>query len=47
MVSAPPATLPVSLDFDTSVFKKERVNLAGHEEVWFQSFQNSHFILRI
>lgn len=34
MVSAPPATkLPASLDFDTSLFKKEKVNLAGHEEV--------------
>ncbi|KEH39271.1 ketol-acid reductoisomerase [Medicago truncatula] len=33
MVSAPPATkLPASLDFDTSLFKKEKVNLAGHEE---------------
>ncbi|PNY15508.1 ketol-acid reductoisomerase chloroplastic-like [Trifolium pratense] len=32
MASAPPATLPVSLDFETSIFKKERVNLAGHEE---------------
>jgi len=34
MVSAPPATLPAKLDFETSIFKKERVNLAGHEEVW-------------
>jgi ketol-acid reductoisomerase len=34
MVSSPPATkLPASLDFDTSLFKKEKVNLAGHEEV--------------
>ncbi|RHN45073.1 Ketol-acid reductoisomerase [Medicago truncatula] len=32
MVSAPPATLPAKLDFETSIFKKERVNLAGHEE---------------
>lgn len=33
MVSSPPATkLPASLDFDTSLFKKEKVNLAGHEE---------------
>ncbi|CAD6271127.1 unnamed protein product [Miscanthus lutarioriparius] len=34
MVSAPPAvgTAMPSLDFDTSVFKKEKVSLAGHEE---------------
>jgi ketol-acid reductoisomerase len=28
------ATMP-SLDFETSVFKKEKVSLAGHEEVRF------------
>ena len=35
MVSAPPAvgTAMPSLDFETSVFKKEKVSLAGHEEV--------------
>lgn len=33
MVSAPPVTLPASLDFETSIFKKERINLAGHDEV--------------
>ena len=35
MVSAPPAvgTAMPPLDFDTSVFKKEKVSLAGHEEV--------------
>ncbi|CAD6332793.1 unnamed protein product [Miscanthus lutarioriparius] len=34
MVSAPPAvgTAMPSLDFDTSVFNKEKVSLAGHEE---------------
>ncbi|KAI7734241.1 hypothetical protein M8C21_011554, partial [Ambrosia artemisiifolia] len=33
MVASPTITKsPVSLDFDTSVFKKEKVNLAGHEE---------------
>ncbi|CAN6336749.1 unnamed protein product [Urochloa humidicola] len=34
MVSAPPAvgTAMPSLDFETSVFKKEKVSLAGHEE---------------
>jgi predicted ATP-grasp superfamily ATP-dependent carboligase len=29
------SALPVSHYFDTSVFKKERVNLAELEEVWF------------
>jgi hypothetical protein len=35
MVYAPPAvgTAMPSLDFDTSVFNKEKVSLAGHEEV--------------
>lgn len=33
MVSAPPAARPALLDFDTSIFKKERVNLAGQDEV--------------
>ncbi|RLN30321.1 hypothetical protein C2845_PM05G28640 [Panicum miliaceum] len=35
MVSAPPAvgTAMPSLDFETSVFRKEKVSLAGHEEV--------------
>jgi hypothetical protein len=35
MVSAPPAvgTAMPSLDFETSVFNKEKVSLAGHEEV--------------
>jgi ketol-acid reductoisomerase len=32
VVAAPLAAMP-SLDFDTSVFKKEKVSLAGHEEV--------------
>ncbi|MED6144290.1 hypothetical protein PIB30_014374 [Stylosanthes scabra] len=32
MVSAPPATSPASLDFNTSVFKKEKISLAGHDE---------------
>ncbi|KAJ0670377.1 putative ketol-acid reductoisomerase (NADP(+)) [Helianthus annuus] len=33
MVASPTITKsPVSLDFETSVFKKEKVNLAGHEE---------------
>ncbi|PKU67377.1 ketol-acid reductoisomerase, chloroplastic [Dendrobium catenatum] len=33
MVAAPTISNPApSLDFDTSVFKKEKVNLAGHEE---------------
>ncbi|PNX61739.1 ketol-acid reductoisomerase chloroplastic-like, partial [Trifolium pratense] len=28
----PPIQIPASLDFNTSLFKKEKVNLAGHEE---------------
>ncbi|MFS7988301.1 putative ketol-acid reductoisomerase (NADP(+)) [Helianthus anomalus] len=37
MVTSPRITKsPVSLDFETSVFKKkEKVNLAGHEEIYF------------
>ena len=34
MVSAPAIKPLISLDFDTSVFKKEKVNLAGHDEVF-------------
>lgn len=34
-VSAPSTVKPLSLDFETSVFKKEKVTLAGHEEVLF------------
>lgn len=34
MVSAPSiAKAPPSLDFDSTVFKKEKVTLAGHDEV--------------
>lgn len=33
MVSMPTVKPPVSLDFETSVFKKEKINLAGHDEV--------------
>lgn len=33
MVSMPAIKPLTSLDFDTSVFKKEKVNLAGHDEV--------------
>lgn len=33
MVSAPAIKPLTSLDFETSVFKKEKINLAGHEEV--------------
>jgi ketol-acid reductoisomerase len=33
MVSVPAIKIPASLDFNTSLFKKEKVNLAGHEEV--------------
>ncbi|MED6201443.1 hypothetical protein PIB30_095070 [Stylosanthes scabra] len=32
MVSAPAITLPASLDFNTSIFKKEKISLAGHDE---------------
>ncbi|QHO00428.1 Ketol-acid reductoisomerase [Arachis hypogaea] len=30
--SAPAVTLPASLDFNTSIFKKEKISLAGHDE---------------
>lgn len=33
MVSVPAIKPLTSLDFDTKVFKKEKVNLAGHDEV--------------
>ncbi|PRQ28316.1 putative ketol-acid reductoisomerase (NADP(+)) [Rosa chinensis] len=32
MVSMPTIKPPLSLDFDTSVFNKEKINLAGHDE---------------
>ncbi|KAL8208129.1 hypothetical protein R6Q57_007541 [Mikania cordata] len=32
MVSAPSITKPMILDFETSVFNKEKINLAGHDE---------------
>ena len=34
MVSAPAVKAPALLDFDTKVFKKEKINLAGHDEVF-------------
>jgi len=34
MVSSVPSVKPlISLDFETSVFKKEKISLAGHNEV--------------
>ncbi|XP_015953654.1 ketol-acid reductoisomerase, chloroplastic [Arachis duranensis] len=30
--SAPAVSLPASLDFNTSIFKKEKISLAGHDE---------------
>ena len=38
MVSVPAIKPLISLDFDTSVFKKEKVNLAGHDEVFLPFF---------
>lgn len=39
MVSSPASVKPLSsVDFETSVFKKEKINLAGHEEVYFILF---------
>lgn len=36
MVAAPAAVkAPMSLDFETSVFKKEKITLSGHDEVNF------------
>ncbi|CAJ1978834.1 unnamed protein product [Sphenostylis stenocarpa] len=32
MVAAPAVAPPPSLDFETSVFRKEKINLAGHDE---------------
>lgn len=45
MVSAPAQTIkpPASLDFDTSVFNKEKINLAGHDEV-FSRYSLKHFL---
>lgn len=34
MVSVPAVKAPALLDFDTKVFKKEKINLAGHDEVF-------------
>jgi len=33
MVAAPAVKAPTQLDFDSKVFKKEKINLAGHDEV--------------
>lgn len=33
MVSVPAMKPPASLDFQTNIFKKDKVNLAGHDEV--------------
>ena len=41
MVSVPAIKPLTSLDFDTKFFKKEKVNLAGHDEVF--DFIFSHF----
>ena len=38
MVSTPLIKTPVPLDFETSVFKKEKVSLAGHDEVFLPLF---------
>lgn len=38
MVAAPAIKQPASLDFETSVFKKEKVSLAGHDEVGLPLF---------
>jgi ketol-acid reductoisomerase len=35
-----------SLDFETSVFKKEKVSLAGHEEVRFAGLARASVTLR-
>ncbi|XP_062179772.1 ketol-acid reductoisomerase, chloroplastic-like [Phragmites australis] len=35
-----------SLDFETSIFKKEKVSLAGHEEVCFVAFLWSSVLVR-
>ena len=40
-MSVPAIKSPTSLDFETSVFKKEKINLAGHEEVFFFLFIDS------
>ena len=38
MVSTPLIKPPALLDFETSVFKKEKVSLAGHDEVFYPLF---------
>lgn len=35
MVSMPAVKPYLSLDFESSVFKKEKISLAGHDEVYF------------
>lgn len=46
MVAAPAAIkAPMSLDFETSVFKKEKVTLSGHDEVNF--FPSISFITSV
>lgn len=45
---ATPAVVPLpSLDFETSVFQKEKVNLAGHDEVLYRSAQNLSLIKQL
>lgn len=48
MVAAPAAVkAPMSLDFETSVFKKEKVTLSGHDEVnLFPSLRLFHLLTR-
>lgn len=44
MVSVPAVKPPTLLDFDTSVFKKEKISLAGYDEVFPFSLYLSIYI---
>ncbi|KAJ1417373.1 hypothetical protein SESBI_16638 [Sesbania bispinosa] len=45
MVSTPAIKLPASLDFDTSIFKKEKISLAGHDEYIVRGGRNLFHLL--
>ncbi|KAM5558688.1 hypothetical protein ABKV19_020394 [Rosa sericea] len=45
MVSMPTIKPPLSLDFDTSVFNKEKINLVGHDEYFVKGGRDLFHLL--
>ncbi|XP_050387256.1 ketol-acid reductoisomerase, chloroplastic-like [Argentina anserina] len=45
MVSVPAITTPLLLNFETSVFKKEKINLAGHDEYFMKGGRDLFHLL--